>query len=81
MFFGESVPRDFVNAAIGHLQRADGMLVVGSSLMVYSGFRFAQMADRAGIPIAAVNLGRTRADQMLALKVEQSCESALGFLL
>jgi hypothetical protein len=40
-----------------------------------------QMADRAGIPIAAVNLGRTRADQMLALKVEQACENALGFLL
>jgi hypothetical protein len=64
-----------------YLQRADGMLVVGSSLMVYSGFRFAQMADRAGIPIAAVNLGRTRADQMLTLKVEQSCERALAFLL
>jgi NAD-dependent SIR2 family protein deacetylase len=81
VFFGESVPRDFVDAAVGHLQRADGMLVVGSSLMVYSGFRFAQMADRAGIPIAAVNLGRTRADQMLALKVEQACEDALRFLL
>jgi NAD-dependent SIR2 family protein deacetylase len=81
VFFGESVPRDFVDAAVGHLQRADGMLVVGSSLMVYSGFRFAQMADRAGIPIAAVNLGRTRADQMLALKVEEACENALGFLL
>jgi NAD-dependent SIR2 family protein deacetylase len=81
VFFGESVSRGFVDAAVGHLQRADGMLVVGSSLMVYSGFRFAQMADRAGIPIAAVNLGRTRADQMLALKVEQACENALGFLL
>jgi NAD-dependent SIR2 family protein deacetylase len=57
------------------------MLVVGSSLMVYSGFRFVQMATRAGIPIAAANLGRTRADQMLALKVEQACERALGFLL
>jgi NAD-dependent SIR2 family protein deacetylase len=81
VFFGESVPRDFVEAAVGHLQRADGMLVVGSSLMVYSEFRFAQMADRAGIPIVAVNLGRTRADQMLTLKVEQSCERALAFLL
>jgi hypothetical protein len=49
--------------------------------MVYSGFRFVQMAARAGIPIAAVNLGRTRADEMLALKVEEECESALGFLL
>jgi NAD-dependent SIR2 family protein deacetylase len=81
VFFGESVPKAFVDAAAGHLQQADGMLIVGSSLMVYSGFRFVQMAARAGIPIAAVNLGRTRADEMLALKVEEPCESALGFLL
>jgi NAD-dependent SIR2 family protein deacetylase len=81
VFFGESVPKTFVDAAAGHLQQADGMLIVGSSLMVYSGFRFVQMAARAGIPIAAVNLGRTRADEMLALKVEEPCESALGFLL
>ena len=81
VFFGESVPRDFVEAASGHLQKSDGMLIVGSSLMVYSGFRFVQMAARAGMPIAAVNLGRTRADDLLALKVEESCETALGFLL
>jgi NAD-dependent SIR2 family protein deacetylase len=81
VFFGESVPRRFVDAAAGHLQQADGMLIVGSSLMVYSGFRFVQMAARAGIPIAAVNLGRTRADAMLALKVQEACETALGFLL
>jgi hypothetical protein len=54
---------------------------VGSYLMVYSGFRFVQMAARAGIPVAAVNPGRTRADEMLALKVEEACETALSFLL
>jgi len=81
VFFGETVPREVVDTAAGHLQRADAMLIVGSSLMVYSGFRFVQMAARAGIPIAAVNLGRTRADEMLALKVEETCESALSFLL
>ncbi len=81
VFFGESVPRAFVDAATEHLRQADGMLIVGSSLMVYSGFRFVQMAARAGLPIAAVNLGRTRADEMLALKVEESCDTALGFLL
>ena len=81
VFFGESVPRDFVDAAAAHLKEADGMLIVGSSLMVYSGFRFVQMASRAGLPIAAVNLGRTRADDILALKVEEACESALSFLL
>jgi NAD-dependent SIR2 family protein deacetylase len=81
VFFGESVSRDLVDTAAAHLRCADGMLIVGSSLMVYSGFRFAQMAARAGIPIAAVNLGRTRADEMLSLKVEAACETALGFLL
>jgi len=45
-------------------------LVVGSSLMVYSGFRFVDEAARLGKPCAAVNLGRTRADHLLALKVE-----------
>jgi hypothetical protein len=49
--------------------------------MVYSGYRFAQAASRAGKPIAAVNLGRTRADALLALKVSQPCVAALAFLL
>ena len=57
------------------------MLIVGSSLMVYSGFRFVEAAARAGKPIAAVNLGRTRADALLTLKVEAPCEEALAFLL
>jgi NAD-dependent SIR2 family protein deacetylase len=81
VFFGENVPRDRVDTATQHLGQADAMLIVGSSLMVYSGFRFVQAAARAGKPIAAINLGRTRADELLALKVEQSCEEALAFLL
>jgi NAD-dependent SIR2 family protein deacetylase len=81
VFFGENVPRGRVEAAMRRLDDADAMLIVGSSLMVYSGFRFAEAAARAGKPIAAVNLGRTRADPLLALKVEASCEDALGFLL
>lgn len=81
VFFGESVSRDLVDTALRHLERADGMLIVGSSLMVYSGFRFAQAAARAGLPIAALNLGRTRADELLTLKVEDRCEAALAFLL
>ena len=81
VFFGESVPRDQVALAMHSLEQADAMLVVGSSLMVYSGFRFAQAAARLGIPIAAVNLGRTRADDLLTLKVEERCEAALSFLL
>jgi NAD-dependent SIR2 family protein deacetylase len=81
VFFGESVPRDRVAAAARRLDEADAMLIVGSSLMVYSGFRFVQLAASAGKPIAAVNLGRTRADGLLTLKAEEACEAALAFLL
>jgi NAD-dependent SIR2 family protein deacetylase len=81
VFFGETVPRDVVDEARERLEASDAMLVVGSSLMVYSGFRFVQMAAKKGIPIAAVNLGRTRADDLLILKVEDRCEAALSFLL
>jgi NAD-dependent SIR2 family protein deacetylase len=81
VFFGENVPRDQVATAQAAMEQADAMLVVGTSLMVYSGFRFARMAANRGIPIAAVNLGRTRADDLLALKIENRCETALAFLL
>ena len=61
-----------------HLGRADAMLVVGSSLMVYSGYRFVLEASRRKLPIASVNLGVTRADALLTLKIEQSCAEALA---
>jgi NAD-dependent SIR2 family protein deacetylase len=81
VFFGENVPKDRVATAMLHLQQSDAMLVVGSSLMVYSGYRFAQAAAHAGKPVAAVNLGRTRADELLMLKVAQPVAAALAFLL
>ncbi|HEY4250849.1 MAG TPA: NAD-dependent protein deacetylase [Roseomonas sp.] len=81
VFFGESVPRERVDTAFAHLDRADAVLVVGTSLMVRSGLRFVDAAVAAGKPVAAVNLGRTRADDVLALKVAQPCEAALAFLL
>jgi NAD-dependent SIR2 family protein deacetylase len=81
VFFGENVPRDRVDAALRHLDEADAMLILGSSLMVYSGFRFVERAASLGKPAAAVNLGRTRADGFLTFKAEQPCESALAFLL
>jgi NAD-dependent SIR2 family protein deacetylase len=81
VFFGERVPQERVRSAFEALEQADAMLVVGSSLMVYSGYRFARAMAEAGKPIAAVNLGRTRADDLLALKVSAHCADALAFLL
>ena len=81
VFFGENVPRERVAAVHEHLQQADAVLVVGSSLMVYSGFRFVQAAAKAGLPVAAVNRGRTRADDLLRFRMAAPCGDALRFLL
>lgn len=81
VFFGEGVPRERVDAATQAWHAADAVLVVGSSLMVYSGYRFVQAAAKAGKPVAALTLGRTRADALLSLKVAASCSDALAFVL
>jgi NAD-dependent SIR2 family protein deacetylase len=80
VFFGDSVPGDRVAAASKAVDDCDAMLVVGSSLMAYSGFRLCEQAERSGKPIAAINLGRTRADPLLTLKIEQPCAEALTAL-
>jgi NAD-dependent SIR2 family protein deacetylase len=77
IFFGDNVPPDRTGAALEQMACADALLVIGSSLMVYSGFRFCRMAHESGKPIAAVNLGRTRADHLLSLKLEESSEDIL----
>jgi len=81
VFYGESVPGERVERAMRAVRDADAVMVVGSSLMVYSGYRFAREAAGLGKPLCAVNLGRTRADDLLSLKVTQPCSLALGFLL
>jgi NAD-dependent SIR2 family protein deacetylase len=78
VFFGETVPAERVARAFAAVAEADALLVVGSSLMVYSGYRFAEAAAAAGKPIAAVNLGRTRADHLLALKISEPADAALS---
>ena len=77
VFFGDGVPPARTAAALARMQAASALLVVGSSLMVYSGFRFCRMAAESGKPIAAVNLGVTRADHLLSIKVEESAERIL----
>lgn len=77
VFFGGTVPRARVDACAESLSRAGGLLVVGSSLQVYSGFRFCRIAEKLRIPIIIVNEGETRADDMATLKVEQSAMNRL----
>jgi NAD-dependent SIR2 family protein deacetylase len=81
VFFGDNVPPARTAIALEQMERADALLVVGSSLMVYSGFRFCRMAQAAGKPMAAINLGRTRADELLDIKIEESAERVLPLAL
>jgi NAD-dependent SIR2 family protein deacetylase len=81
VFFGDGVPPERTRLALEHTANADALLVVGSSLIVYSGFRFCRLAAESGKPIAVVNLGKTRADDMLALKIEESAELVLPAVL
>ncbi len=81
VFFGDGVPAQRTADAFASLEQADALLVIGSSLVVFSGFRFCRSAAASGKPIAAINLGVTRADDMLALKVEDSAEQVLPALL
>ncbi|MDF1485275.1 NAD-dependent protein deacetylase [Ramlibacter sp. H39-3-26] len=78
VFFGENVPHARVQEARAALARSDAMLVAGSSLMVYSGLRFVQAAVDRCLPVAALNLGRTRADALLALKLQAPCGPVLA---
>lgn len=80
VFFGDGVPRARTEAAEKWLQDADALLVVGSSLMVYSSYRLCRIAAETGKPIAAINLGKTRADHLLSFKAEQPSQHALPLL-
>lgn len=80
VFFGESVPRDRVDAGRSALDESDAVLVIGSSLTVFSGYRFCLWAKERGLPLAALNLGTTRADPLLALKVSAPIGPTLAVL-
>ena len=77
VMFGENVPKPRVQEAHAAVDRADALLVVGSSLMVFSGYRFARQAAEQQKPIAIVNRGRTRADDLANLKVDADCGTVL----
>ena len=70
IFFGENVPAPWVDEAWTLLDEGDALLVVGSSLTVYSGFRFVRRAAKRSHPIGIVNLGETRGDDLADLRVD-----------
>jgi NAD-dependent SIR2 family protein deacetylase len=80
VFFGENVPRERLDEAWRVFEDAEVLLVVGSSLTVYSGRRFIYRAGEIGMPVAVMNIGPTRADDVAAVKVEAPLGMALPAL-
>jgi NAD-dependent SIR2 family protein deacetylase len=77
VYFGENVPRPRVSDAFAWVDQAQALMVLGSSLHVFSGRRFVQRASAAGIPIVIVNQGPTRADDLAAIRMEASLSEFL----
>jgi len=80
VLFGENVPKERVERAFALLGTADALLVVGSSLTVFSGYRFVERATRLGIPVVVANIGPTRADSQAAVRLEEKLGSVLPAL-
>lgn len=80
VYFGESVPKDRVVQAFSLVDAADALLVAGSSLTVFSGYRFVRHAAAKGMPIAIINRGPTRGDEQATVKVEGGCSELLTLL-
>ncbi|NTX08659.1 NAD-dependent protein deacetylase [Myxococcus sp. CA040A] len=77
VFFGDNVPAPTVTEAFALLEEGDALLVVGSSLAIYSGYRFLVRAAERHVPIAILNLGECRGVELADLRVEASAGDVL----
>jgi NAD-dependent SIR2 family protein deacetylase len=80
VYFGENVAKDIVQQAFSFVEAADALLVAGSSLTVFSGYRFVRHAAALGIPVAIVNRGPTRGDGLATVKIDGGCSELLTLL-
>ncbi|MGY4494098.1 NAD-dependent protein deacetylase [Pseudomonas sp. TE3610] len=77
VFFGENVAAPTAERAMSLANQAQGLLVVGSSLMAYSAFRLCRAVAERGQPVVAINLGKTRGDDLLSFKLALPCDECL----
>ncbi|XP_032679142.1 NAD-dependent protein deacylase Sirt4 isoform X2 [Odontomachus brunneus] len=77
VFFGDNVPHDIVQNVKANVENLDALLILGTSLSTFSAYRIVLQAINANKPIAIINIGKTRADELVNLKVEGRCGDIL----
>ena len=80
VYFGESVTKEVVHQCYSLVEQSEALLVAGSSLTVFSGYRFVRHAAASGVPVAIVNRGATRGDDLATVKVDGGCSPILTLL-
>jgi NAD-dependent SIR2 family protein deacetylase len=81
VFFGGSARPDRTARAAELTDRAQGILVAGSTLSVFGVRRLVNRMARGGRPIAIINRGATRGDHLAAVTLSASTTRALTALL
>lgn len=80
VFFADNVPRTRIEKVVRSIIDSDGVLVLGSSLTVFSGYRIVLQAKELGLPVAVINIGDTRADKIVDLKINAKCSDIMKAL-
>lgn len=73
VFFGDNVPMERILKITRMVIESDGLLVLGSSLHVFSGYRIVLQTRDCNLPVAIVNIGPTRADDKATIKISAKC--------
>lgn len=80
VFFGDNVPKMRVNEINNEIDKCDSLLVLGSSLSTYSGYRIALRAKELGKNLGIINIGLTRADDLADFKINTKCSEVLLYV-
>ena len=77
VFFGDSVNKSIVQRVYDGIDDSDGMLIVGTSLKVFSGYRFCRYATQQQKPIASINPGLSRGEDLIQVIVRRESDDVL----